>query len=323
MFYNFLFPNSFRGKGVSFLLLIIRVFFGILFFVHGVSKMMNFDSLSETFPSVLGLGSYMTLMVSIFCEFCCSLFLIAGLLVRLIMIPMIVSMGVAFFDVHDAMLPEGELSLIYLVVFAVLYITGPGRYSVDYVLDKKFTSEKEGAETQNTGNSKLYTVIALLILMPLMSQAKTPRYDNSVISDFDLSRYLGKWYEIARFDHSFERGMENVTAEYVLRDDGMVEVTNTGWKDGKIKVAKGRARQVDALNDPAQLEVSFFLFFYSDYNVLMLDDNYQVALVGSRSPKYLWILSRTPEVSDDVLGCFLEEAERRGYNTGDLIWVEQ
>jgi lipocalin/uncharacterized membrane protein YphA (DoxX/SURF4 family) len=323
MFYNFLFPNSFRGKGVSFLLLIIRVFFGILFFVHGVSKMMNFDSLSETFPSVLGFGSYMTLMVSIFCEFCCSLFLIAGLLVRLIMIPMIVSMGVAFFDVHDAMLPEGELSLIYLVVFAVLYITGPGRYSVDYVLDKKFTSEKEGAETQNTGNSKLYTVIALLILMPLMSQAKTPRYDNSVISDFDLSRYLGKWYEIARFDHSFERGMENVTAEYVLRDDGMVEVTNTGWKDGKIKVAKGRARQVDALNDPAQLEVSFFLFFYSDYNVLMLDDNYQVALVGSRSPKYLWILSRTPEVGDDVLGCFLEEAERRGYNTGDLIWVDQ
>lgn len=239
------------------------------------------------------------------------------------MIPMIVSMGVAFFDVHDAMLPEGELSLIYLVVFAVLYITGPGRYSVDYVLDKKFTSEKEGAETRNTVNSKLYTVIALLILMPLMSQANTPRYDNSVISDFDLSRYLGKWYEIARFDHSFERGMENVTAEYVLRDDGMVEVTNTGWKDGKIKVAKGRARQVDALNDPAQLEVSFFLFFYSDYNVLMLDDNYQVALVGSRSPRYLWILSRTPEVSDDVLGCFLEEAERRGYNTGDLIWVEQ
>ena len=96
MFYNFLFPNSFRGKGVSFLLLIIRVFFGILFFVHGVDKMMNFDLLSETFPSVLGLGSYMTLMVSIFCEFCCSLFLIAGLLVRLIMIPMIVSMGVAF-----------------------------------------------------------------------------------------------------------------------------------------------------------------------------------------------------------------------------------
>ena len=323
MFYNFLFPNSFRGKGVSFLLLIIRVFFGILFFVHGVDKMMNFDSLSETFPSVLGLGSYMTLMVSIFCEFCCSLFLIAGLLVRLIMIPMIVSMGVAFFDVHDAMLPEGELSLIYLVVFVVLYITGPGRYSVDYLLDKKFTSEKDDGEVRNTGKGKLYSLITLLALVPMMSEAQNPRYDNSVISEFDLSRYLGKWYEIARFDHSFERGLENVTAEYVLRDDGMVEVINTGWKDGKIKVAKGKARQVDALNDPAQLEVSFFLFFFSDYNVLMLDNNYQMALIGSKSPKYLWILSRTPQVSDNQLGCFLEEAERRGYNTGDLIWVEQ
>lgn len=308
---------------MSFLLLIIRVFFGILFFVHGVDKMMNFDSLSETFPSVLGLGSYMTLMVSIFCEFCCSLFLIAGLLVRLIMIPMIVSMGVAFFDVHDAMLPEGELSLIYLVVFVVLYITGPGRYSVDYLLDKKFTSEKDDGEVRNIGKGKLYSLITLLALVPMMSQAQNPRYDNSVISEFDLSRYLGKWYEIARFDHSFERGLENVTAEYVLRDDGMVEVINTGWKDGKIKVAKGKARQVDALNDPAQLEVSFFLFFFSDYNVLMLDNNYQMALIGSKSPKYLWILSRTPQVSDNQLGCFLEEAERRGYNTGDLIWVEQ
>ena len=308
---------------MSFLLLIIRVFFGILFFVHGVDKMMNFDLLSETFPSVLGLGSYMTLMVSIFCEFCCSLFLIAGLLVRLIMIPMIVSMGVAFFDVHDAMLPEGELSLIYLIVFVVLYITGPGRYSVDYLLDKKFTSEKDDGEVRNIGKGKLYSLITLLALVPMMSQAQNPRYDNSVISEFDLSRYLGKWYEIARFDHSFERGLENVTAEYVLRDDGMVEVINTGWKDGKIKVAKGKARQVDALNDPAQLEVSFFLFFFSDYNVLMLDNNYQMALIGSKSPKYLWILSRTPQVSDNQLGCFLEEAERRGYNTGDLIWVEQ
>ena len=323
MFYNFLFPNSFRGKGVSVLLLIIRAFFGILFFVHGIDKMMNFDSLSETFPSVLGLGSYLTLMLSVFSEFCCSLFLIAGLLVRLIMIPMIISMGVAFFDVHDAMLPEGELALIYFVVFIVLYITGPGRYSVDYLLDKKFTSEKNELEAPDARKGKLYTLIALLAFMPMISNAQTPKYDNSVVSDFDLSRYLGTWYEIARFDHSFERGMNNVTAEYVLRDDGVVEVTNTGWKDGKWRVAKGKARQEDALNKPAQLEVSFFLFFYNDYNILMLDDDYQMALVGSKSPKYLWILSRTPQVDDYEVGAFLEEAERRGYNTGDLIWVEQ
>lgn len=138
MFYDFLFPNYFRGKGVSLLLLVVRVFFGVLFFVHGLDKLMNFNSLSETYPSVLGFGSYMTLMVSIFCEFCCSLFLISGLLVRVMMIPMIIAMGVAFFDVHDAMMPEGELALIYLVVFVILYITGPGRFSIDYLIDRKF-----------------------------------------------------------------------------------------------------------------------------------------------------------------------------------------
>ena len=131
MLYNYLFPQHFRGKGVSFLILAIRVFFGVLFFIHGVDKMMNFSQLSENYPSVLGFGSYMTLMISIFAEFCCSLFLITGLLVRITVLPMIVAMAVAFFDVHDAMMPEGELALIYLIVFIILYATGPGRYSLD------------------------------------------------------------------------------------------------------------------------------------------------------------------------------------------------
>lgn len=137
MFYNFLFPQKFRGKGVSFLILLVRVFFGVLFFTHGLDKMMNFNSIVDTYPDVLGFGSYMTLMVSIFCEFCCSLFLIAGLLVRIMTVPMIISMGVAFFDVHDAMMPEGELALIYFIVFIILFLTGPGKYSVDYLIDKK------------------------------------------------------------------------------------------------------------------------------------------------------------------------------------------
>ena len=138
MFYDFLFPKWFRGKGVSFLILVMRVSFGILFFIHGFDKMMNFNSIVATYPNVLGFGSYMSLMVSIFCEFCCSLFLIAGLLVRLITIPMIVAMGVAFFDVHDAMLPEGELALIYFIVFIILFVVGSGRFSIDYLLDAKF-----------------------------------------------------------------------------------------------------------------------------------------------------------------------------------------
>ena len=101
MFYSFLFPNYCRGRMVSLLILALRVVFGILFFRHGLDKMMNFNELSDTYPSVLGFGSYMTLMISIFAEFACSLFLIAGLLVRITVIPMIASMAVDFFDVHD------------------------------------------------------------------------------------------------------------------------------------------------------------------------------------------------------------------------------
>ena len=143
MFYNFLFPQFFREKGISLLLLLVRVIFGILFFTHGLDKMMNFNSLVDAYPSVLGFGSYMTLMLAIFTEFCCSLFLIFGLMIRVILIPMIISMAVAFFDVHDAIISEGELALIYFIMFIILYITGPGRYSVDYLIDMKVQKEKE------------------------------------------------------------------------------------------------------------------------------------------------------------------------------------
>ena len=143
MFYRFLFPQSFRGKGVSLLIFVVRVFFGVLFFTHGLDKMMNFNSIVDNYPSVLGFGSYMTLMVSVICELGCSLFLIAGLLVRIITIPMIISMGVAFFDVHDAMMPEGELALIYFIIFILLFLVGPGRYSIDYLIDVRFQKEKQ------------------------------------------------------------------------------------------------------------------------------------------------------------------------------------
>lgn len=147
MFYRFLFPQTFRGKGVSLLILVLRVVFGVLFFIHGLDKMLNFNTLVNDYPSVLGFGSYMTLMVSIFCEFCCSLFLMAGLLQRLLTIPMIVAMGVAFFDIHDAMMPEGELALIYFIVFMVLFLVGPGRYSVDFLIDMKFQKEKNPSQS--------------------------------------------------------------------------------------------------------------------------------------------------------------------------------
>lgn len=142
MFYDFLFPQYFRGKGVSVLILLIRLFFGVLFFMHGLDKMTNFNDLSYTFPSVFGLGSYMTLMLSIISEFACSMFFMAGCLTRIFLIPMIISMAVAFFDIHDGMMPQGELSLIYFLVFFGIFLIGPGRYSVDYLIDKKVKSYK-------------------------------------------------------------------------------------------------------------------------------------------------------------------------------------
>lgn len=147
MFYNFLFPQYLRGRGVSFMILFVRIFFGALFLMHGLDKMMNFSQLSVTYPSVFGLGSYATLMLAIFCEFACSIFLITGTLTRIILIPMVVSMAVAFFDIHDGMMPDGELSLIYLIVFFVLFVTGPGRYSVDYLIDRKVMKDKEALST--------------------------------------------------------------------------------------------------------------------------------------------------------------------------------
>lgn len=157
--------------------------------------------------------------------------------------------------------------------------------------------------------------------LPLCACSKT--VDNTPVAALDLNRYLGTWYEIARYDHSFERGITDATAEYILRDDGKVDVINSGWRDGKKKISLGKAKQPEPEKNPARLRVSFFLCFYSDYRVLMISDDYSVALVGSKSSKYLWILSRTPSLSKKTTDAVLAEAQRRGYETSKLIWVDQ
>lgn len=169
-------------------------------------------------------------------------------------------------------------------------------------------------------NNTLIAAIMIMVAMPLTSCAKDELpIDNTPVKALDLNRYLGKWYEIARFNHSFEEGLDNVTAEYSLKDDGKIKVINTGWKDGEQKVAEGKAYVAGT----AYLKVSFFLFFYADYKIMMLDEDYSYALVGSKSSKFLWILSRTPELPQETLDAILEEARARGYNTDNLIWVNQ
>lgn len=161
-------------------------------------------------------------------------------------------------------------------------------------------------------------VASLLCLAPC--SCKSQKVDNSTVKTLDLGRYLGTWYEIARFDHSFERGLSYAKAQYSINSDGTVLVNNSGIKNGKYKMSTGKAKITDTAG---LLRVSFFWPFYSDYRVMMLSDDYNYALVGSGSSKYLWILSRTPKVPADVLQQILNVATERGYDTSKLIWVDQ
>lgn len=149
--------------------------------------------------------------------------------------------------------------------------------------------------------------------------------DNSTITDFNLDRYLGKWYEIARYDHSFERDLVGNTAVYTLRDDGKIKVLNSGHLktlDGPYKESIGKAKP-NRNGKAGQLQVSFFGPFYSDYYILDLAPDYSYSVVGSSSPKYLWILSRTPQLPQNVKGKILSNLQQRGYDTSKLLWVEQ
>lgn len=148
--------------------------------------------------------------------------------------------------------------------------------------------------------------------------------DKSTINNLNLKHYLGKWYEIARYNHRFERGLQAVTAEYSLRPDGKIKVLNCGHKDkanGPEKCSVGKAR-LPKDGHPGQLKVAFFLWFYSDYNIMELDKDYEWALVGSSTDKYLWILSRTPQLPTETLNYILGKARQRGYDTSKLIFVQ-
>lgn len=169
----------------------------------------------------------------------------------------------------------------------------------------------------------LTLLTAMCMILCNSSCTKARAVDDTPIRNFDLMRYLGGWYEIARFDHSFERGIEFAQAHYSMNADGTVRVENSGIKDGKSKQSIGKAKCPDPANEPARLRVSFFGPFYSDYRVLMLDPEYKYALVSSKGPNYLWILSRTPQLPDEILQTILDEASRRGFDLTRLKWVKQ
>jgi apolipoprotein D and lipocalin family protein len=143
------------------------------------------------------------------------------------------------------------------------------------------------------------------------------------VTGFEVERYMGRWYEIARLDHSFERGMEQVSATYELRPDGTVGVLNRGYRADKAEwdEASGKAKFVGE-PDVGALKVSFFGPFYGSYNIVDLDPGYQHALIAGPSRSYLWILSRTPTPPRAEVERLVAKAQSLGFDTSQLIYVK-
>lgn len=163
----------------------------------------------------------------------------------------------------------------------------------------------------------LFLVSILLTACTGIPEGVTP------VTEFQVDRYLGKWYEIARLDHSFERGLEKVTADYALREDGGISVINRGYspKDNKWKEAEGKAYFVDKTNE-GYFKVSFFGPFYGSYIIFGLDkENYQYAFISGPNTSYLWLLSRTPTLPQAVIDKFKQQARNLGFDITKLIMV--
>ena len=162
----------------------------------------------------------------------------------------------------------------------------------------------------------------LLLALALLAGCTQVPDGVQAVNGFDAERYLGRWYEIARLDHSFERGLDNISATYTPREDGGIDVLNRGYDraEGQWREARGKARFVGP-RDVAMLEVSFFGPFYGGYNVVALDPDYQLSLVAGPTRKYLWILARRPDPPREAVDRLVARAGELGFDTSALIWV--
>lgn len=169
------------------------------------------------------------------------------------------------------------------------------------------------------------SILFLAALLGLGACSTTPPEGMSAVTPFDIQRYAGKWYEIARLDHSFERGLSDISANYRQRDDGRVEVTNRGYdtKKGEWRQAVGNALFTGE-NTRASLKVSFFGPFYGGYHVIALDqENYRWAMVVGPDRDYLWILARDKQLPVAVREQLVAQAKAQGIDITQLIWVAQ
>lgn len=168
-----------------------------------------------------------------------------------------------------------------------------------------------------------FTALVAALLLGLAGCSTAPPKGVAVVSPFDAQRYMGDWFEIARLDHRFERGLSRVTAQYALQPDGSVRVINRGYDaaKGKWNEAEGRALFTGDPNT-ASLKVSFFGPFYGGYHVVALDEQYRWSLVMGPDTGYFWILAREPQLPADVRERLVQKAASLGIDTRALIWVD-
>ena len=168
---------------------------------------------------------------------------------------------------------------------------------------------------------KLWPVVTGVAIALTLVACKSPTPPNS---GFDASRYLGKWYEVARLENRFERGLEQVTATYGARSDGGISVVNRGYDPVKKRWNESDGKAYFT-GDPsrAALKVSFFGPFYGGYNVIALDKDYRYALVCGPDRDYLWLLARAPKIPPEVKQQMLDIATRQGFDVSKLLWVNQ
>jgi apolipoprotein D and lipocalin family protein len=178
--------------------------------------------------------------------------------------------------------------------------------------------------TSLTGSWRRILAAALLTWLPIAVGCTRIPSGLTAVKGFEVERYMGRWYEIARLDHRFERGLSNVTAEYALRVDGSVAVTNRGYdaESGSWQEVQGVAHLLGD-GDVGSLKVSFFWPFYAGYHIIALDHTgYQYAMVAGSSRRYLWVLSRTTDMDPATVRDLLKRASEWGFDTDELILVD-
>lgn len=175
---------------------------------------------------------------------------------------------------------------------------------------------------RDLGRNLAYIGLYGVVIMSLSACVGMPD-DIKPVQGFEVQRYLGKWYEIARLDHSFERGLTKVSTEYRLKENGDIRVINRGYNSEKQQWqrAEGNAKFVGD-SQTGRLKVSFFGPFYGGYNIIALDkENYQYAMIVGNNRDYLWILARQPKLEESTLNALVAEAKRLGFAVDQLIFV--